>query len=71
VWIPLQRSDFVYEKGRFADVDDFVNAYIDDILIYSETNEGNVRHTRKVLQALKDTGLHLKPEKCEFNVRTV
>jgi len=20
VWIPLQRSDFVYEKGRFADV---------------------------------------------------
>lgn len=52
-------------------LDDFVNAYIDDILIYSETYEENVRHTRKVLQALKDAGLHLKPEKCEFHVRTV
>jgi hypothetical protein len=52
-------------------LDDFVNAYIDDILIYSETYEDNVRHTRKVLEALSNAGLHLKPEKCEFHVQTV
>jgi len=52
-------------------LDDFVNAYIDDFLIYSETYEENVLHTRKVLQALKDAGLHLKPEKSEFHLRTM
>ena len=52
-------------------LDDFVNAYIDDILIYSESYEENIRHTRKVLQVLSDAGLHLKPEKCKFHVQTV
>jgi hypothetical protein len=52
-------------------LDDFVNAYIDDILIYSESYEENVSHTRKVLEALSKAGLHLKPEKCEFHVQTV
>jgi hypothetical protein len=52
-------------------LDDFVNAYINDILIYSESYEENVRHTRKVLEALSKAGLHLKLEKCEFHVQTV
>jgi len=52
-------------------LDDFASAYLDDILIYSESYEDNVVHTRKVLMALDKAGLHLKPEKCEFHLQTV
>jgi hypothetical protein len=47
-------------------LDVFVTAYLNDILIYSnDLNEYRI-HIQKVLQALSDTDLHLKPEKYEF-----
>lgn len=48
-------------------LDRFVTAYLDDILIYSETLEEHKRHVRQVLEVLSMNGLHLKPEKCHFN----
>lgn len=48
-------------------LDNFCTAYLDDNLIYSETLEEHQEHVRKVLEVLSKTGLHLKPEKCEFH----
>ena len=48
-------------------LDAFCTAYLDDILIYSETLEEYQAHVKKVLEALSKVGLHLKPEKCEFH----
>jgi len=43
--------------------------YIDDILIYSRTLKEHRQQVRKVLQKLKEAGLFIKPEKCEFSVQ--
>ena len=48
-------------------LDAFCTAYLDDILIYSETLEQHQAHVKKVLEALSKVGLHLKAEKCEFH----
>ena len=47
-------------------LDRFATAYLDDILIYSDTLEEHKVHVRQVLEQLQRYGLHLKPEKCEF-----
>ena len=46
--------------------DRFVTAYLDDILIYSNTLEEHKVHVRQVQEQLQRHGLHLKPEKCKF-----
>ena len=38
-------------------LDDFTTAYVDDILIYSESYEDHVRHVKLVLQRLREAGL--------------
>src|SRR5215213_2857979 len=48
-------------------LDRFTSAFLDDILIYSDTLEEHKEHVRQVLKALSKAGLHLKPEKCEFH----
>ena len=52
-------------------LDIFATAYLDDILIFSETLKEHKKHIRQVLQALSDAGLHLAPEKCEFHKESV
>ncbi|KAM4064086.1 reverse transcriptase (RNA-dependent DNA polymerase) [Hirsutella rhossiliensis] len=53
-------------------LDDFVTAYLDDVLIYSSGSKADHEaKVRKVLQALADAGLHLDPAKCEFSVQEV
>ena len=48
-------------------LDVFCTAYIDDILIYSDTLSEHKKHVRWVLQAMKDAGLQLDVDKCEFH----
>ncbi len=45
---------------------DFVMVYLDDIIIFSQTIDEHFQHMRKVLEALRQAGLKLKLEKCEF-----
>ncbi len=45
---------------------DFVMVYLDDIIIFSQTMDEHLQHMRKVLEALRQAGLKLKLEKCEF-----
>ncbi len=48
-------------------LDVFVVAYLDDILIYSKTENEHIQHVKKVLAKLRTAKLLLKPEKCEFH----
>jgi hypothetical protein len=52
-------------------IDQGVVVYIDDILIYSETEEEYKRLVNDVLKRLHDNGLALAPEKCEWHVSKV
>ncbi|WVZ63997.1 hypothetical protein U9M48_013583 [Paspalum notatum var. saurae] len=47
-------------------LDKFVMVFIDDILIYSKTEEEHEEHLRLVLQKLREHKLYTKLSKCEF-----
>ena len=49
-------------------LDDFCTAYIDDILIYSQNMKDHREHVRKVLAKLKEHGIQIDIDKCEFHV---
>ena len=58
-----------YPLPRINDLmDQLVGArvFIDDILIYSKSEEEHVEHLRIVLQVLKEKKLYAKLSKCEF-----
>lgn len=40
--------------------------FIDDILVYSKSDEEHAEHLKIVLQALKDQKVYAKLSKCEF-----
>ena len=52
-------------------LDSFVIIFIDDILVYSKTEEDHVRHLRIVLQRLREEKLYSKFSKCEFWLTSV
>ena len=45
--------------------------FINDILIYSSTEEGHTEHLREVLGILRKEKLYIKFSKCEFWLRSV
>src|SRR4051812_20177884 len=47
-------------------LDKFVVVYLDDILIYSKTDEEHAGHLRLVLEKLREHQLYAKYSKCEF-----
>ena len=52
-------------------LDRFVVVFMDDILIYSKSEEDHEGHLRIVLQALREHQLHAKFSKCEFRLTEV
>jgi transposase InsO family protein len=62
---PATFQHFINDTLReYLDV--FCTAYLDDILIYSDTLEEHKGHVRQVLEALQRAGILLRAEKCEF-----
>ena len=47
-------------------LDQFFIVFIDDILVYSKSEEEHDRHLRFMLQTLRDHQLYAKFSKCEF-----
>ncbi|XP_029644577.1 uncharacterized protein LOC115218783 [Octopus sinensis] len=45
---------------------DFVFAYVDDILIASDTHENHLLHLSQLFQRLRDYGVRINPDKCVF-----
>jgi hypothetical protein len=52
-------------------LDKFVVIFIDDILIYSKSEEEHAQHLRVILQRLRDHQLYVKFSKCAFWLREV
>ena len=52
-------------------LDCFVLVYLDDILIYSTSNDEHEHHLRCVFDQLCKHALYAKLSKCEFGVREV
>ena len=48
-------------------LDDFLTAFIDDLLIYSENELDHEVHVKKVLERLRQAGLQASINKCEFH----
>jgi len=49
-------------------LNDFCQAYLDDILIYSKTRKKHKDHVKLVLSRLREAELQMNIRKCEFNV---
>jgi hypothetical protein len=47
-------------------LDKFVVVFIDDILVFSKTEEEHEKHLRLVLEKLRSKKLYAKFSKCEF-----
>jgi hypothetical protein len=49
-------------------IDKFVIVYLDDIVIYSNSEEEHLQHLSAVLEVLRAHSLYAKPSKCIFGV---
>jgi Reverse transcriptase (RNA-dependent DNA polymerase) len=49
-------------------LDEFCTAYLDDILIYSDSRKEHTSHVRVVLERLRTARLQIDIKKCEFSV---
>jgi hypothetical protein len=54
-----------------SELDKFIVVFIDDILIYSKSEEENAQHLRVILQRLRDHQLYAKFSKCAFWLKEV
>ncbi|MBW0556187.1 hypothetical protein O181_095902 [Austropuccinia psidii MF-1] len=56
----------------FADfLDVFVVVYLDDIMVFSSSEEEHVKHVASVLQRLRDNNLFAKASKCVFHASSM
>lgn len=67
---PSTFQAFINEVLR-EHLDVFCSAYLDDILVYSNTKEEHIGHVGKVLEKLSKAGLYLDINKCQFHVQEV
>jgi hypothetical protein len=54
-----------------SELDKFVVVFIDDILVYSKSEDEHTKHLHTVLQRLQDHRLYAKFSKCDFWLREI
>ncbi len=52
-------------------LNDFCQVYLDNILIYSKTQQEHKQHVKMILNHLRETDLQMNIQKCEFNVEEI
>ena len=62
---------YMMNKVFMEYLDKFVVVFIDDILVFSKTEDDHAEHLRLVLQKLREHKLYAKRSKCEFWLREV
>jgi hypothetical protein len=62
---------YLMNKVFMEYLDKFVVIFIDDILVFSKTEEEHAEHLRLVLQKLREHQLYAKWSKCEFWLKEV
>jgi hypothetical protein len=62
---------YMMNKVFMEYLDKFVVVFIDDILVFSKTNEEHAEHLRLVLQKLREHKLYAKRSKCEFWLKEI
>ena len=50
------------------DTHDFAAAYLDDLIIYSDTQKNHLQHLTIILQQLRKANLIVKPQKCQLGM---
>ena len=50
---------------------DFATAYVDDIVVYSDSLEDHIKHVKAVLSALNDNHLRVNADKCHFGSKKI
>ena len=66
---PATFQSYINDTLReFLDV--FCSAYLDDVLIFSDTLEEHERHVRLVITRLEAAGLFIDVDKCEFTTQS-
>ena len=67
----LQGAPATFQRlmdGVLRDLDQFSAAYLDDVIIFSETWEDHMLHLTTVFQRLREAGLTVKAKKCQFGM---
>jgi hypothetical protein len=62
---------YLMNKVFIEYLDNFVVVFIDDILVYSRSEEEHKEHLRLALQKLRENRLYAKLSKCEFWMKQV
>ena len=62
---PASFQDYI-NHTLFDLLDKICTAYLDDVLIYSENRKEHRAHVREVVSRLRDAGLQIDIDKCEF-----
>ena len=52
-------------------LNEFVIAYLNDILIYSENKKNHEKHVKKILKRFQEKSFYFKSEKCKFHKQQV
>ena len=70
----LRNAPATFQRCRNAvlqNMEDFSNAYIDDVIVFSKSWDEHLQDIKKVLISLRRTGLTAKPSKCEWGATTL
>jgi len=62
---------YMMNKVFMEYLENFVVVFVDDILVFSKTEEEHAEHLRLVLQKLREHQLYAKRSKCEFWLKEV